>query len=505
MEALFFCLILPALALPGGLIYCCAIGVQALTRAGQFRGERAWALRYIGLSLCEPLINTVLVTLALTGQNLSLAVVAAIIGLTVLLPARGQAYNDMSSRDACLGALWRGLARWSISGTAILTLWINGGSGNSGVIGLVALIATVGGTVLVIHCGRWGSRLLRGPFAFPLPPAAPLPPSWPVTPYGPAAPSVNAYVARPPEIIAAPAPLDPATAIACPICEALTAREADGCEACGLVFASRIPASLLAHPGYERLRPLGDGGMSSVYIARSRSTGELCVLKTLATLDRREPEWRAEAAACLRREAHALAQIAHPGIGRLLGWEPADNGGVLVLEYVAGPTMEQRLTRVSRQGNLLAGSPLPTNEALTIGARLAETLAILALLPTPLVHCDIKPANVILAPGRGPVLVDFGGVVTLGEAGANRYGTPGYAAPEQYRGHVTARSDVYGLAATLYHALTDDDPTAKPLTFPQLNMLPELVAGLLRTALAEDPASRPTPAAFAAVLSALRL
>jgi serine/threonine protein kinase len=122
------------------------------------------------------------------------------------------------------------------------------------------------------------------------------------------------------------------------------------------------------------------------------------------------------------------------------------------------------------------------------------------------VHHDIKPANLIVRPDDNElILVDFGGAVRLAGVGPalpqpDSYGTPGYAAPEQYSGDAAPASDVYGLAATLYHLLTDDDPTAHPLEFPQLQRLPPDVVALLQPALARDPNARPTPRAFQAAL-----
>jgi serine/threonine protein kinase len=182
----------------------------------------------------------------------------------------------------------------------------------------------------------------------------------------------------------------------------------------------------------------------------------------------------------------------------MLDWFNEGAGDFLVLDYVAGPTLEQRLTRASAQGGLIAGAALPPREALAYGASVAETLSYLADLPQPVIHCDIKPANLIVPPGaREPVLVDFGGAVraatTSGQPTVqlDRYGTPGYAAPEQYADAASPKSDIYGLAATLYHLLTDDDPSAHPLTFPALGTLPAEVAAVLAPALERDPDARP--------------
>ena len=107
-----------------------------------------------------------------------------------------------------------------------------------------------------------------------------------------------------------------------------------------------------------------------------------------------------------------------------------------------------------------------------------------------------------------PVLVDFGGAVRVAPGSRptvqlNHYGTPGYAAPELYQGASSRKSDVYSLAATLYHLLTDDDPSAHPLAFPALGALQPKVAAVLTPALDHDPEARPDAWRFGAGLREL--
>jgi serine/threonine protein kinase len=285
----------------------------------------------------------------------------------------------------------------------------------------------------------------------------------------------------------------------CPVCDTPNDGTDTACGECGLVFASRVPTALQALPDYQVLRPLGDGGMSSVYLARKRYGDQLCVLKTLATVDSTsDTHWRAEAARCLRQEANMLRQLDHPNIARMLSWYSGKQADLLVLEYVPGLTLEQRLTRSDGRGGTLPGAALPPAEALTYGVSMADVLEYLEQQEPPVVHHDIKPANLIVRPADGRLmLVDFGSALLLPDASSDTvkldsYGTPGYAAPEQYQGHSSPASDVYSLGATLYHLLTDDDPTAHPLAFPALANLPPQIADVLRPALEREPQQRPT-------------
>lgn len=101
------------------------------------------------------------------------------------------------------------------------------------------------------------------------------------------------------------------------------------------------------------------------------------------------------------------------------------------------------------------------------------------------------------------MLVVFGGAIvraTEATARLDRYGTPGYAAPEQYSDVAMPQSDVYGLAATLYHLLTDD-PGAHPFMFPAMSKLSADLRAALAPALAQDPEARPTATSFLATLN----
>lgn len=324
-----------------------------------------------------------------------------------------------------------------------------------------------------------------------------------------ALPTVEATIlsSRPPAHPLTPHRLpDPAVPVLCPACHGPTTLQDEVCLGCGLIFHSRIPAALHTLTGYSVLRPLGAGGMSNVYLAYDQAGDRLCVIKTLASVaDLNDPTWRIEAAHCLHQEAKLLEQIQHPNIASLLDWVSDHRGDFLVLKYVAGPTLEQQLTHLGANDVVIPGAPLPPGEALRYAASIADTLGYLSSLTQPVVHLDIKPANLILAPDRHePVLVDFGGAIVWQRRGAitrlYNHGTPGYAAPEQYGVQSSPRSDIYSLGATLYHLLTDDDPRLHPLNFPALADLPDDIVHVLMPALRHDPAARPDATELSASL-----
>jgi predicted ATPase/class 3 adenylate cyclase len=161
---------------------------------------------------------------------------------------------------------------------------------------------------------------------------------------------------------------------------------------------------------------------------------------------------------------------------------------VLVMDWVDGPTLAERL----------ADGPLDYDECIRILSTLANAIDHLHGHEPPVVHGDIKPANVILS-ARGPVLVDFGVVGT--ELGA---GTPAFSAPEAAHAPPSPASDVYAIAATAHTLLEGCPPSAGRA--PELRAIPEIhrdrVLAALRTALAYDPLRRPVSAsAFVTMLA----
>lgn len=468
------------------------------------------------LALAEPFFSTAaLLLLLLVGQSqggpaptaIALGALAWIIGV----PLRCGRIADPILRAVRYRLLRLSLGRWLtlVAPAAFLPQF-------------VWLLSCLG-AVLVWQSVRLGQqqlastprRSLRPPVAAtrPLPPAAPAPAAGQVLAGAPFAaprprrgPSPAAAPARPSpaELLLRNGP--PAPPLPCPCCGALAPLRELVCPECGLLFASQVPAALapIARYGYHVVRPLGVGGMSSVYLAYDEASKGWCCVKSVVGVDHTgDTVWRAEAAASLAREASVLVELEHPRVSRLLDWLDDPRLPCMVLGLVAGPSLEQRLVAAGSAG-------LPVAEVCGWGAVLAEVLAYLAAREQPVAHGDIKPGNVILtgAPAL-PTLVDFGSAAVLRAGGPGleyhmNYGTPGYAAPEQYRGQLGPASDVYGLGATLYHLLTGDDPAQHPLQFPRLPALGAELRALLEEMLEVEPGLRPRPAPLAARLGALR-
>ncbi|MFI6318660.1 serine/threonine-protein kinase [Nonomuraea sp. NPDC050556] len=230
---------------------------------------------------------------------------------------------------------------------------------------------------------------------------------------------------------------------------------------------------------------LGEGGQGVVYLAHGRS-GEAVAVKLLTHSD---PETRAR----LARELDALESVASFCTARVLTASIDGARPWVVSEFVDGPSL---LERVRDRGPLRGGDL----ERLFV----YTATALAAIHAAGVVHRDFKPANVLLGPD-GPRVVDFGIARAEGASTmtSGLIGTPTYLAPEQIHGSpATAASDVFAWATTMVFAATgvtafgaDTVPAVLQKVLysePDLSALPPRLQGLIASALAKDPARRPT-------------
>jgi serine/threonine protein kinase len=262
-------------------------------------------------------------------------------------------------------------------------------------------------------------------------------------------------------------------------------------------------AALPQVPGVRLLAKLGEGAAGAVY--EGRRTEQPVAVKILAPASDPIDERR------LRREASLSADLEHAALPRVHALtRSADGRLVLIRELVPGTSLAQR---VGRQG------PLDWREGCQVGATLAGALA--HAHERGVVHRDVKPGNVILSPA-GPKLIDLGLGRLLSEEARTRLtasreglGTLLYMAPEQLADahRVDGKADVYGLGATLYHALTgqapfmDVEPEDLLLALRERGPgplaredVPRAVSALLESAYAPRAADRPTAAGLRAAL-----
>lgn len=180
---------------------------------------------------------------------------------------------------------------------------------------------------------------------------------------------------------------------------------------------------------YRLLSVLGRGATSVVYLAEKTGSGKRYAVK-VSICDREK----------LRREAFLLQKFSYPGIPCAVELLESGTKSFLVMEAVNGKSIGQRMRK---------GERFSSREILKTGIALSGILCYLHAQNPPVFYRDLKPDNVMITERGEIYLVDFGAAGTEETGVEVRYGTRGYAAPEQYDGKCDARSDLYALGALL--------------------------------------------------------
>ena len=278
------------------------------------------------------------------------------------------------------------------------------------------------------------------------------------------------------------------------------------------------PARLMGRRigAYHVLSPLGAGGMGEVYRAKDTRLGRDVAIKILPPAFASAPDRLAR----FEREARALAALNHPHIAAIHGIEESGDSEsgqelrALVLEFVDGETLAERIARRQRAGLL------PVAEALDIARQIADALD--AAHQKGIVHRDLKPANIKITPAGVVKVLDFGlaklatdtdeggltGSPTMTVDGTHDgviLGTAAYMSPEQACGRpVDKRTDIWSFGCVLYETLTTRQAfggetfahhvTAILSHEPDWDALPPATPGnirnLLRRCLQKDPQNR---------------
>jgi serine/threonine protein kinase len=239
---------------------------------------------------------------------------------------------------------------------------------------------------------------------------------------------------------------------------------------------------------YEILEILGRGGMGCVYkVADRRQGGAILAIKELraGTLPL---EKSVESLAQFRTEARILLRLTHPNLPKVYDYFSLQGVHFIVMEYINGRTLDQVL-------EVRHGKPLDEQLALSWALQICRAMHFLSVQkPRPIVFRDLKPSNIMISRDGRIKLIDFGIARFFKEDKREDtfvYGTPGYAAPEQYGiGQTDVRSDIFSLGATLHHCLTGRDPSETPLVFPDVRQLNPTIsretAAIVKKALEQD-------------------
>lgn len=261
-------------------------------------------------------------------------------------------------------------------------------------------------------------------------------------------------------------------------------------------------------PGRTTLKSLGGGNRYEVYLVWDERRFSVMVAKVL------RPDLVTEeyARRGLRREMEALEALSHPVLLRAFDSHIEGDYPHVVVEHLEGPTLRRLIKR---------GGPLPVEQVLPLGLHVASVIHYMA--EEGWVHLDLKPDNLVM--GIPPRVIDLSLARTIERAKrlTDYIGTNAYMPPEQCnpRGDVGPPSDVWGLGATLYHAVAGTVPFRKPRKrdedapledrFPQLEdeprpwprRVPEPLSGAIMACLEKDPARRPTARELATMLQPL--
>lgn len=208
------------------------------------------------------------------------------------------------------------------------------------------------------------------------------------------------------------------------------------------------------HERYEILEAVAAGGMGAVYRARDLHLEGLCAVKALKDLVE-DAQWASQR---FREEARLLDRLAHPAIPGIRDFFHVGSTGYLVMDFVEG---------VSLADEVKAKGARSSEEVAEDARQVLDVLEYLHGLEPPVIHRDVKPANLIRDSAGKVRLVDFGlARFTEDQSTQTTAGTISYCPPEQLRGHADHRSDLYALGATMHHLLMGEAPMFA--TFPAL-------------------------------------
>ena len=248
---------------------------------------------------------------------------------------------------------------------------------------------------------------------------------------------------------------------------------------------------------YELQELIGGGGMADVYKARDILLDRTVAVKILHEQFKRDTEFIQK----FHREAQAAAKLSHPNIVNIYDVGVMGDDHYIVMEYVPGSTLKDR---IKQEGHL------SVEDALRVAKDIASALA--HAHANNLVHCDIKPHNILMMPDGSAKVADFGIARAVTESTmtytGNVVGSVHYFSPEQAKGTmITPRSDVYALGVVLYEMLTGQLPFTgetpvsiamkhlqeQPRSVRQLDeSIPPVVEAIVARAMQKDANMRPS-------------
>lgn len=246
---------------------------------------------------------------------------------------------------------------------------------------------------------------------------------------------------------------------------------------------------------YTILEHIGGGGMADVYRAHDKLLDRSVAVKVLRPQFTNDDEFVTR----FRREAQAAARLSHPNIVNMYDVGRDEDTDYIVMEYISGETLKEK---IQREG------PLPVEQAIRIAIEIAEALE--HAHQNNLIHCDIKPHNILVTRSGRIKVTDFGIARAVTSATMTHTGTiigsVHYFSPEQAKGSaIGAKSDIYSLGVVLYEMLTGEVPFSgetsvgialkhlqeDPKPLQEMNAaIPPLAEAVVLKAMAKEPEAR---------------
>lgn len=223
---------------------------------------------------------------------------------------------------------------------------------------------------------------------------------------------------------------------------------------------------------YRILDVVGKGGMSVVYLARNERANKSWAIKEVRKVGEENLEVKKNS---LIAETEMLKKLKHNNLPTIVDVIETSDTYLVVMDYIEGNDLAKIIGEYGAQSQ---------EKVVEWGKQLCDVLGYLHTREKPIIYRDLKPANIMLKPDGNIMLIDFGTareVKVADAADTISLGTRGYAAPEQFGANAKtdARTDIYCLGATLYHLVTNHNPSTEPYVMePIRKRNPSLSAGL---------------------------
>jgi serine/threonine-protein kinase len=268
-----------------------------------------------------------------------------------------------------------------------------------------------------------------------------------------------------------------------------------------------MDATTILNDRYELVKPLASGGMAHVWLGRDRLLGRPVAVKILREEYTSRPDFQER----FLQEAKVIARLSHPNLVTVYDFGIQDGRYFMIMEYVEGEDLKSFLHHTPGPA-LRANQPQPMEFWLDITIQVCEGLGLAHRAG--LVHCDVKPQNILLNDELIAKIADFGIARALGRSAAGEgpsesdvvWGSPQYISPEQSAGEMlTPASDIYSTGVMLFELLTGrlpfpgKDPRTlalehqlEPAPSPRLlnPAIPPALDEIVLRALAKNPAER---------------